>query len=92
MPFPSTSVIALFIVANFGDENKRVFFLQFDALNIFDVDPTCPSADALVTRIDLNTWEIEGHTACLVRPGGARDPAAVRGTYNMPFKMTVKTN
>ncbi len=92
MGFPSTSVEALFIVVNFGDENERVFFLQFDSLNIFDVEPSCPSADAIVRRIDLNTWEIEGQTACLVRPGGARDPAAVRGTYIMPFKMTVKTN
>jgi hypothetical protein len=93
MPFPDgTGVEALFIVVNFGDENERVFFLQFDSLNTFDVEPSCPSADADVRRIDLNTWEIEGQTACLVRPGGARDPAAVRGMYNMPFKMTVTTN
>lgn len=93
MSFPEgTGVEALIVVVNFGDENERVFSLHFDASNFFDADPVCPSADADVRRIDLNTWEIEGQTACLVRPGGARDAAAVRGTYNMPFKMTVTTN
>jgi hypothetical protein len=94
MPYPNgTGVEAVFIVVNFGDENERVFFIQFDSANIFDSEPDCPSADADVTRIDLNTWVIEGQTACLVRPGGAKDPGPiVRGIYNMPFKMTVKTN
>lgn len=96
MPFPSTSVEALIMVVNFGDENERVFFLHFDTSNYFDPDTPCPtgaSADAIVTRIDLHTWVIEGQTACLIRPGGARDSGpVVRGIYNMPFKMTVKTN
>ena len=94
MSYPNgTGVEALFIVVNFGDENGRVFFVQFDSANIFDSEPNCPSADADVTRIDLHTWVIEGQTACLVRPGGAKDPGpVVRGIYNMPFKMTVKTN
>ena len=62
--------------------------LAFDPLN-----EDCPgSSFVTVTRIDLETWEIEAtieDVACLARQAGGNNQI-FSGLYHMPFRFTVK--